>query len=207
VVMEDYYSRFYHQKLSVKPSADSPVDPNDVISNEEFATRLSALLDAALNVAEQYFNLEPKGSVIDRCRRLEQAAWDYIYREDIKQPENLAPLDRGLADRIAEEATLRAWHMRIVESFVAVTGKYVQERPTAERFAETTLLMWDMVARIKGGSPFNRPKLGSQRAILTVGQPISVSTRWGDYQTNRRAAKQAVADLTQALQTALEAMI
>ncbi|WP_071599813.1 hypothetical protein [Mastigocladopsis repens] len=44
-----------------------------------------------------------------------------------------------LGDRIAEEANLRMWHMRLVESFVAVTGNYVHEKPTAERFAETTL--------------------------------------------------------------------
>jgi hypothetical protein len=209
-IMEDYYTRFYHQALPmVKPTKAKPVkvtEPYVPIPNEEFAARLNALLDAALKVAEQFFNLQPKGTLIDRCRRLEQAAWDYIYREDFKQVENLSPLERGLADRVAEEADLRAWHMRIVESFVAVTGKYVLEKPTAERFAETTLLMWDMFARLKGKSPFNRPKLGKQVALLTVGQPISVSQRWDAYKENRKGAKQAIADLTQELQTALEAM-
>lgn len=58
----------------------------------------------SLYLAEQYFNLQPKGNLIARCRRLEQAGWDYIYREDIKNIEALSPLQRGLADRIAEEA-------------------------------------------------------------------------------------------------------
>jgi hypothetical protein len=207
-VMEQFYTRFYHQSLP------TTVDPNssaiagvEAGSNKEFAVRLQALMNVALQVAEQYFNLTPKGSVIDRCRRLEQAGWDYIYREDLKQMDTLSPLDRGLADRIAEEANLRLWHMRLVESFVAVTGKYVLEKPTVERFAETLLLMWDMITRIKGGNPFKRPKLGSQCAYITIGEPISVSDRWATYQTNRRAAKQAVADLTQDLQTALEQMI
>jgi hypothetical protein len=164
-------------------------------------------LDAALQVAEQYFNLQPKGNLIDRCRRLEQAGWDYIYREDIKNIEALSPLKRGLADRIAEEANLRMWHMRLVESFVAVTGRYVLEKPTVERFAETTLLMWDMITRIKGGNPFRRPRLGKQWVQMTVGQPISVSDRWEAYQASRRGAKQAIADLTHDLQTALERMI
>jgi hypothetical protein len=187
--------------------AGKETEPYVPISNEEFAARLNVLLDAALKVAEQFFYLQPKGSVIDRCRRLEQAAWDYIYREDFKHIENLSPLERGLADRVAEEADLRAWHMRIVESFVAVTGKYVLEKPTAERFAETTLLMWDMFARLKGNSPFNRPKLGEQQALLTVGQPISVSERWDTYKESRKGAKQAIADLTHDLQIALEKMI
>jgi len=207
-VMEQFYSRFYHQPLPAVEDGSTapPPDPTEPMSHAEFATRLNALLDAALKVAEQYFNLQPKGSVIDRCRRLEQAGWDYIYREDLKSIEHVSLLERGLADRIAEEADLRLWHMRIVESFVAVTGKYVLEKPTVERFAETTLLMWDMIARIKGQSPFDRPKLGKQKAIITIGQPISVSDRWPDYEGGRRHAKQAVTTLTQDLQTALEQM-
>jgi len=203
VQMEEFYIRFYHQPLPTPAAAEATT----TLSNEAFADRLNTLLDVALKVAEQYFALEPKGSVIDRCRRLEQAGWDYIYREDIKDLDSLPPLTRGLADRVAEEADLRIWHMRMVESFVAVTGKYVQEKPSVERFAETTLLMWDMIARIKDENPFNRPKLGSMKALLTVGEPISVSDRWEAYQGGRRNARQAITDLTQAIQAALEQMI
>ena len=201
--MEEFYSRFYHQTL---PAVSTRAATNNT-GSQDFTARLQALLDAALNVAEQYFHLQPQGSTIERCRRLEQAGWDYIYREDLKSMGVLPPLKRGLADWIAAEADLRMWHMRLVESFVAVTGKYVQEKPTVERFAETTLLMWDMITRIKGGNPFQRPHLGKQWVQVTVGQPLSVSDRWETYQTNRRSAKQAVTRLTQDLQIALEAMI
>jgi 1-acyl-sn-glycerol-3-phosphate acyltransferase len=217
-LMEEFYTKFYHQKFPAaskkevsaileteKTSGFTEVQPSNY--NVEFTARLQALLDVALQVGEEYFNLQPKGSLIDRCRRLEQAGWDYIYREDIKNPEALSPLERGLADRIAAEANLRMWHMRLVESFVAVTGAYVLEKNTADRFADTTLLMWDMITRIKGGNPFPRPRLGKQWVQMTVGQPISVSERWDTYQVSRRSAKQAVADLTQDLQTALESMI
>ena len=205
-MMEEFYTRFYHQTLPKNtPELTSfPISEGTESANEALVQRLLNLLNISLQVAEQYFNLKPKGSLIDRCRRLEQAGWDYIYREDIKDVANLSPLERGLADRIAEEASLRMWHMRLVESFVAVTGKYVQENPTAERFAETTLLLWDVVTRIKGGSPFSRPQLGKQRVKMIVGQPISVSDRWDSYQESRRLA---VAELTQDLQVALEKMI
>ncbi|MCT7948556.1 1-acyl-sn-glycerol-3-phosphate acyltransferase [Ancylothrix sp. C2] len=191
-MMEEFYTSFYHQSL---PKTDEKQDLN---------SRLSALLDVALKVAEEYFNLQPKGSVIDRCRRLEQAGWDRIYREDIKDIEAISPLERGLADRIAEEASLRMWHMRLVESFVAVTGRYVQEKQTVERFAETTLLISDVITRIKGGNPFGRPKLGAQKVQITIGEPLSVTDRWGEYTSSRRSA---VAGLTKDLQTALENMI
>jgi len=94
-----------------------------------------------------------------------------------------------------------------VESFVAVTGRYVREKPTVERFAETTLLMWDVMARIKGGNPFQRPRLGKRSAHVTIGTPLSVSDRWETYQTDRRSAKQSVTDLTQELQSTLQNMI
>lgn len=207
--MEEFYSKFYHQtvKRSPQPAEQSENTSNDSSQrsvNESIAQRLNALLNTALTVAENYFGISPKGSFSDRCRRLEQAGWDWIYREDLKQLETLSPLERGLADRIAEEANLRLWHMRLVESFVSVTGQYVLEKPTVERFAETVLLLWDMVTRIKGRNPFFRPKLGTQRVKMTIGNPISVSDRWDTYKTSRR---QAVAQLTQTLEMALEAMI
>lgn len=217
LLMEEFYAKFYHQSLPTTSQvfssgaeiAEALFQPGAPLpaSYTEFKNRLQVLLNAALQVAEQYFGLQPKGSLIDRCRRLEQAGWDWIYREDIKNIEALSPLERGLADRIAEEASLKMWHMRLVESFVAVTGKYVLEKPTAERFSETTLLLWDMITRLKGGNPFRRPRLGPQQVQMTVGQPISVSDRWEAYQGSRRGAKLAVADLTQDLQIALEAMI
>lgn len=210
-LMEEFYTRFYHQPIaSTKVSTvaiEDTLESKLPRSSQEFATRLQALLDTALQVAEQYFGIVPKGNLSDRCRRVEQAGWDYIYREDIKDIEALSPLERGLSSRIAEEANLRMWHMRLVESFVAVTGDYVLENPTVERFAETTLLMWDMITRIKGGNPFHRPRLGKQSVQMTVGEPISVSDRWDTYQANRRSGKLAVAHLTHELQTALEKMI
>ncbi|MEO1401109.1 MAG: 1-acyl-sn-glycerol-3-phosphate acyltransferase [Cyanobacteria bacterium J06635_1] len=204
-LMEGYYQKFYGASLvDNRPNhRDVETSATALSPNEKLAERLQALLNGALEVAEDYFDIPPKGSVIDRCRRLEQAGWERIFREDLKD-RVLPPVERGLADRIAEEADLRMWHMRMVESFVAVTGRYVIEKPTAERFAETVLLMRDMIARIEGKNPFPRPKLGQQQAILTVGEPISVSDRWADYKKSRR---RAVDGLTQDLQTALEALI
>jgi hypothetical protein len=198
-LMEAFYREYYHQNLPPQTTETSQQD-----AEVAFNARLQNLLNVALKVAEEYFNLPAKGTFIDRCRRLEQAGWDYTYREDFKSTRKLAPLERGLADRIAEEANLRVWHMRVVETFVAVTGYYVREKPTAERFAETTLLLWDFVTRIKGGNPFFRPRLGKQQVRMTIGEPISVSDRNSNYKQNRR---QAITNLTQDLQTALESTI
>lgn len=193
--LEAFYRDCYHQ----------PQASREPITDANRGDRLHHLLDTALQVAESFFGLPPKGSVIDRCRRVEQAGWEWIYRSDFKEPAKLSAVDRGLADRVAAEADRRMWHMRLVESFVAVSGSYVREKPTAERFGETLLLLWDLVNRIAGnGNPLDRPKLGPQRAIITVGEPIDVSQRQEAYRTKRQ---EAVGTLTQDLYEALQGLI
>ena len=77
----------------------------------------------------------------DRAEVRQLVGWEFIYREDLKKLESLSPAERGLADLMAEEASLKMWHMRLVESFVAVTGSYVLEKPTIERFAALLYLV------------------------------------------------------------------
>ncbi|MGF1460153.1 MAG: 1-acyl-sn-glycerol-3-phosphate acyltransferase [Leptolyngbyaceae cyanobacterium] len=194
MLMESYYRDFFQMPLPANESGEA-----------DLPERLNRLLNAALEVAESFFHIPSKGSVIDRCRKIEQAGWDWIYREELRpEKSRFSPTERGLADRIAEEASLRMWHMRLVESFVAVTGRYVQEKPTVERFAETLLLLRDTIVRIKGKNPFPRPPLGDQVAYLSIGEPLNVSDRWPAYKANRR---QAVASLTNDLQAAVQDLI
>jgi 1-acyl-sn-glycerol-3-phosphate acyltransferase len=190
-VLEEYYHRFYQQELS----------PGEGGLGE----RLHNLLEAALRTAEQYFAIQAKGTITDRCRRIEQAGWDRIYREDLKG-KRLSPVQRGLADRVAEEADRRMWHMRMVEELVAVSGAYVHESPTADRFAETTNLLYRTVQRLKGASWFTPPALGSQRALIDVAEPILIDDLYPEYASGRQGARQAVVDLTHTLQQRLEAM-
>ncbi len=197
--MEEFYRRFYHQEI--------PKTIESTNSNQALIDRLHRLMNTALKVTEQHFGLQPQGNFIDRCRRLEEAGWNYIYREDLPDIDDLPPFKRGLADWIAEEADLRMRHMRLVESFVAVNSTYIQEQPTAERFAETTLLMFDMLSRIKDTTFPGRPRLGWKEAQITVGEPISVTERWENLSGDRHAVRQAVNILTKDLQVALEKLL
>jgi 1-acyl-sn-glycerol-3-phosphate acyltransferase len=198
-LMEQHYVRFYHQEQTELDASLSP--------SEQFRQRLQNMLNTALRVAELHLDVSPKGSLIDRCRRLEQVAWDNIYREDLDL-DQASLIERKLADRVASEAQMHLWHMRLVESFVSVTGHYVQEKPTMDRFGETLLIIWETLVRIQGDrNSMQRPKLGPQTALVTIGEPINVSDRWAQYQESRRSAKQSVEQLTQDLQVALEGMI
>ncbi len=198
--MEEFYQRFYHRQFS----ADAAVVPGD--TSTAIAQRLNLILEEALKVGEQFFGLPTTGGIITRCRRLEEAGWTYIYRDDLKALQDMPPLEQGLANWIADEASLQMRHMRLVESFVAVPGSYVKENPTFERFAETTLIMFDLVERLKGTKVPARPNLGMRHAVITIGDAINVSHRLPDYGQSRRRAKAEVETLTGELQTALEAL-
>lgn len=197
--MEEFYRRFYHVPLA---------KTKDNLANnaDNLTSRLQILLDRALQVAENYFGLKAKGNIIERCRRLEEAGWNYIHRQDISTRNDLSPVKRGLADWIAQEASLRMLHMRLVESFVAVNDSYVQEKPSFERFAEVSLILYDAIARIKGEPNPRRPRLGWRESTVTIGEPINIGDRFATYRSSRQGAKQAVSQLTQDLQTALEFM-
>ena len=198
--MEQFYRCFYHRQLP-------DLTPDSISPEESLTIRLQRLLDVSLQVGESYFGLKKKGNIIERCRRLEEMGWNYIYRQDQTELKNQSPVQQGLADWIAAEAELRMLHMRLAESFVAVTGTYIQEKPSFERFAETSLILYDAIARIKGKKNPRRPRLGWRRSTVTIGKPINVSDRTSTYNKNRQGAKQAVAQLTDDLQTALEKMI
>jgi hypothetical protein len=205
--MTSFYQQFYHQQFVDGKTSVTDLDGASPESN--FTTKLQKLLDLSLRVSEGYFGLEPQGNISERCRRLEEAGWTYIYRQDRNKVRDLSPLERGLADWIAQEASLRMLHMRLVESFVAVTDRYIESKLTFERLAETTLILFDAIARIKNQNRQipRRPSLGWRQARMTIGTPISITNRWPIYASNRAAAKQAVADLTQDLQQMLEKMI
>ena len=187
-LLEQFYRRAYQRDL---PELSGLVP------------RLERLLTTALEVVEESLGVRSAGSLDERCRRLEQAAWERLY-PPAGEDESRCQLQRGLADRLADETEGRLWHMRMVESFTAVSGSYVRERPSQERFADTLLLLWDTQCRLLGTNPARRPRLGPRRAQITMGAPIAVEERLAEYRKNRR---QAVAALTSDLQRSLEGLI
>jgi len=209
MLMENHYRRYSSLSSSLaKPAQTGKAEASP--APEALFERLQRLLETALAVTEAAFSVMPKGSLANRCRRLEQAGWDRIYREDIGDLTQLSEVERGLADRVAAEAQMQLWHMRLVESFVAVTGRYVREKPTAERFAESALLLDKLFARLKGETQSRRSQLGRRQVKMRIGQPLSATEAYGAAlaagETSSRAGRKAVAELNQQLQQALECL-
>jgi hypothetical protein len=199
-VVQTFYERFYAPAL---PAADrAQVKEGDLLA------RLQSLSDLALRVAEQHFGLEPQGDLIERRHRIEQAGWAWIYREDIADIAGLSALERGLANRVAAEASFHLWHMRLAETLMVFAVRPMPEQPSLslDELAETALRLWSLLAWIKGENPVGTapPRLGPRLARFSIGDPLSVSERWPAYQANRRQAVQA---LTQDLQAEMERLI
>ena len=190
-LMESFYRQAYQRSLPELP--DSP----------DLTERLQRLLATALEVVEESFRIRSAGDLTDRCRRLEQAAWERLY-PTVGEAEARCPLQRGLADRLAEETERQLWHMRLAENFVAVSGSYVGQLPSQERFADTLLLLWDSQCRLLGGNLARRPRLGPRRVLISIGEPIAVAPRLDGYRQDRRAA---ATRLTADLQRQLEELI
>ena len=197
--MESFYRD--QVRLPLPPLAPGTGTPPD---GARFADRLERLLDLALGRVEQSFRVEPRGTITDRCRRLEQAGWERLYPDPPVSPEPLSPLAKGLRERLAAEAEAQLWHMRVVESFLAVSGHYVAEHPSQERFADTLLLLWDTQCRIQGHTANARPRIGRRRVRIRIDRPIVVDERLEAYRQDRR---RAVLELTEMLRERLEALI
>lgn len=205
VLLENFYRQSYRQPLGSGRGKQATATGASADGDLPIAQRVQNLMDTALGVVERSFGLEPRGDLVERCRRLEQAGWERMYptaTSDTAPPPS--PLRQGLADRLAEETERRMWHMQMVEAFVAVNGSYVREQPSQERFADTLLLLWDTDCRIRGGDPGKRPRLGKRRVRISIDNPINLQERMEAYRLDRR---QAVAALTRDLQAQLEALI
>ncbi|MFN9618522.1 MAG: 1-acyl-sn-glycerol-3-phosphate acyltransferase [Synechococcaceae cyanobacterium] len=169
--------------------------------------RYGRLREICLATAERRLDLPSRGSAERRCRRIEEAVWQRLHPDDLPPLRQLSPVERALANWRAEEASLAERHMRLAETLVAVSGTYVQERPTLERFQETSLLLHDALARVRGGGASGRPRLGARRVRISVGEALSVRAVRQRYGAGRSGRQRAIKALNGALRHSFEAAL
>lgn len=169
---------------------------------EPLPQRIARLRDAVLALAEARLGLQASGGVEERCRRIESAAWLRMFRTDLAE---LKPLQRRLADWGAQEAELALEHMRLAEQFAALSGSYVAERPSVDRYADLLGILWRALDWI-GQKSLPLPKgLLPLQLTIRVGEAIDVSARHAAYRANRRdAVDQLTDDLARALVAAIQ---
>jgi len=200
--VSNYYKSFYAGYAKVN---------NDNTNPDNLAANLQELADRILSVSEMNFGIKAKGSPIDRCRRLEQSGWDRIFRNDIKDIQQLSQVERGFADQLALEASYSNWHMRIAESIIGVTSDYVRQRPSPSRYVEVLKLMWSVLQRVSERNPESAfketPNFGDRKLTISVAEPLSVSDRLAEYQSSRPAAKECTKKLTEEIHAAMKNLV
>lgn len=194
--LETFYATSYRQDFPRLPPFDSP--------NAELAARIQRLLNSALVVAESYFGLKASEDFVSRCRRIEQAAWERMFRADLAQ---LSAVERCLADWLAEEANVRLRHMRLAERFTSITGSYVREKFTINRFADIVLILWRTFDWLEGKSPNVNRLVGLRQVRVSVGEPLNLESYWPLYRRDRQGARQAVKEVTEQIRQQFEALI
>ncbi|AFY59456.1 1-acyl-sn-glycerol-3-phosphate acyltransferase [Synechococcus sp. PCC 6312] len=195
-IIERFYVASYHITIPELPPCQGP--------NQELATRLKRLLDIVLHVAEEFFGIKPSENLVDRCRRVEQAAWERMFRQDLEQ---LSPVERGFANWLAQEAELRLRHMRLAERFTSITGHYVREKNSPDRFAEVLFILARTLCWIEDKPQPDSLFLGPRRVRLTVAPVIPLREYWPEYQQNRRQARQVVQTVTAKIGQSYEEII
>ena len=201
--VSDYYKSFYSNYGNGTLKVDD--------ENADLATLVNNLSDHILSVAEMNFGIKARGTAIDRCRRLEQAGWDRVFRNDLPELESLSTMERSFADQLALEATYSNFHMKIAESVIGVTSDYVRQHPSTSRYIEVLNLIWSVLNRITERDPKSvfkqAPNFGDRKLTISVGEPLSVSDRLEEYQSSRTAAKECNRKLTENLATELKNLV
>lgn len=200
--VSDYYKTFYGNYAKSE---------KEITDSDDLATRIDDLADRILRVAEMSFGIKSKGTAIDRCRRLEQAGWDRIFRNDIKDITQLSQIERSFADQLALEANYSNWHMKIAESIIGITSDYVRQNPSPSRYVEVLKLMWSVLQRVTERDPNSTfkatPNFGDRKLIISVAEPLSVSERLPEYQSSRAAGKECTRKLTEEISNSLNNLI
>ena len=203
-----YYQTFYRQHIAEASALNQSLD---VAECNDIATLINDLCDHILRVAEMNFGIKAKGSTVDRCRRLEQAGWDRIFRNDIKDIEQLSQVERSFADQLALEAYQSNWHMKIAESVIGITSDYVRQHPSPSRYIEVIKIIWSVLNRITERDPKSvfkqSPNFGDRKLTISVAEPLSVSALLGEYQSSRTAAKECTRKLTDDITKALKDLV
>ena len=181
-LLESDYSKFFG--LSDKKIEQTP--------NE----RLKSLLETALFHAEKILSIRAEGDIINRVYRIRQAAWDRIFRTDIKNIKTLNPLEKALANRLTSEAWLASRYMEFVDIGFYIDFEKLKPKDPMDLYIETAQNYYDLVSRCLGGNFTNRIIIPGMTAHIVTGEPISASKY---NTTNKTDRKNAISLLTNEL--------
>lgn len=170
--------------------------PKSAGDAENLTPRMNAVKNMLLDRAAALMGetLPAEATLPERMRLLMNSVYAVTHDEP---DEARSPYQERLhRQQIARAAPLMQ-DLNRVANWIAVQDNYVRERPTPERMA-------DNLRRLETEA-FGASRLrGRQRAVIRVGEPISLAACYDDYRADKRGT---VTRVTHELETAMQALL
>jgi hypothetical protein len=190
--IEAYYARFFGS-----PPAGAGATP----AAGGLQERIERVCDTALRVPERFMRLRPEGDLLTRVFTVRQRGWDYLFRGDVPPEGRASPLDRLLADRLADEAYLQLRHNELVDVLEYVRPDYIGPGASLNRQVEYALNLADVENRLLGGDVSSRYSPPGKQVRIRIGEPLEARRLCEDAGPGPRARTAAVLE---ALRESLE---
>jgi hypothetical protein len=159
--MEQFYERFFTIE---KPGS----------KNLSLRERIERVCRAALTVPENFMKIRPEEDLLSRVLTVRQQGWDFLFRSDLPEEGQIAPMERVLMDRIADQAYLHLRHNELVDVLEYVQPDYISPEASLNRLIEYALTLHDVINRLMGGSISSRFSPSGKAVRITIGEPIKM---------------------------------
>ncbi len=215
--IETYYARFFagvRGAGGASPGATPGLLPGATPgllpgASPGLRERIERACDAALRVPERFMGLQTEGDLLSRVFTVRQRGWDYLFRGDVPPQGRASPVDRLLADRLADEAYLHLRHNELVDVLEYVQPDYIGPGASPNRLVEYALNLADVQNRLLGGDISSRYSPPGKRVLIRIGEPLEVRRLCADIAAHAGGgvgAHARTAVVFEALSASLEAL-
>ncbi len=136
--------------------------------------RIEGICDSALMVPESFMKIRPDRDFLSRVFTVRQRGWDYLFRSDFPEHGEIPPLDRVLADRVADEAYLHLRHNELVDLLEYIDPDYISPQASLNRLLEYALNLADVINRLMGGDISFRYSPMKKKTVIRIAEPLKV---------------------------------
>jgi hypothetical protein len=102
-----------------------------------------------------------------------------VFRLHTRHRKKRSELEKSTDDYVAAEADLFSRHLEVVDALSYLRPEYGTEYGDANMLVETTLNLYDVTLRLRGGDISDRPEIRPTYVSVTVGEPVPLSAAEG----------------------------
>jgi hypothetical protein len=179
-LLEEFYRRFYRIDLGKTSEADGGEEEHEASGTGFTRSRVERITDAVLRMQEERLGITaPYHGFTPRIFTVRQAGWRHVFRLDPQHREKRSELEKSTDDYVAAEADLFSRHLEVVDALSYLRPEYGTEYGDANMLVETTLNLYDVTLRLRGGDISDRPDIRPTYVSVTVGEPVPLSAAGG----------------------------